>query len=234
MTMRRTPVSNILVNLYRLPYVRKLALLAAKRLEGGMFYSSTLREILNIFHGVKVGAYSYGDCLIPGAFPAGVAVGRYVSIASGIRIFLRNHPIDHLSLHPFFYNSLLGLVQTDMITDSTLEIGDDAWIGDRAIITPGCSRIGIGAIVGAGAVVTKDVPDFAIVGGNPAKLLRYRFDDRTIAIILESRWWEKDVQDISPYLDRMIVPLGNVSSVHPLLADAAKKVRLQFPATENR
>jgi hypothetical protein len=138
MTMRKTPVSCILVHLYRLPYVRKLALLAAKRLEGGKFYSSTLREILSIFHGVKVGAYSYGDCLIPGAFPAGVSVGRYVSIASGIRIFLRNHPIDRLSLHPFFYNSQLGWVKTDMITSSTLEIGDDAWIGDRVIITPGC------------------------------------------------------------------------------------------------
>jgi UDP-3-O-[3-hydroxymyristoyl] glucosamine N-acyltransferase len=128
----------------------------------------------------------------------------------------------------------LGLVQKDTITSSTLEIGDDAWIGDRAIITPGCSRIGIGAIVGAGAVVTKDVPDFAIVGGNPSKLLRYRFDDRTIAIILESRWWEKDLQDISPYLDKMIGPLGDDPDVHPLLAEAAKKVRLQFPATENR
>jgi acetyltransferase-like isoleucine patch superfamily enzyme len=232
--MRRTPVSNILVNLYRVPYVRKLVLLVAKRLEGGLFYSSTLREILNKFHGVKVGSYSYGDCLIPGAFPAGVAVGRYVSIASGIRIFLRNHPIDRLSLHPFFYNSLLGLVQTDTITSSTLEIGDDAWIGDRAIITPGCSRIGIGAIVGAGAVVTKDVPDFAIVAGNPAKLLRYRFDDRTIAIILESRWWEKDVQDLSACLGDMIRPLGDVQGAHPLLAEAAMKVQLQFPATGNR
>jgi acetyltransferase-like isoleucine patch superfamily enzyme len=216
------------------PYVRKLALSAAKRLEGGIFYSSTLRDILNIFHGVKVGAYSYGDCLIPGAFPAGVTVGRYVSIASGIRIFLRNHPIDRLSLHPFFYNSDLGWVQTDTITTGTLEIGDDAWIGDRATITPGCSRIGIGAIVGAGAVVTKDVPDFAIVAGNPARLLRYRFDDRTMAIILESRWWEKDVQDLSSYIGDMIRPLGNVPGAHPLLAEAAMKVQRQFPATGNR
>jgi acetyltransferase-like isoleucine patch superfamily enzyme len=203
-------------------------------LEGGIFYSSTLREILSVFHGVKVGAYSYGDCLIPGAFPAGVAVGRYVSIASGIRIFLRNHPIDRLSLHPFFYNSRLGWVKKDTITSSTLEIGDDAWIGDRAIITPGCSSIGIGAIVGAGAVVTKDVPDFAIVAGNPAKLLRYRFDERTIAIILESRWWEKDVADLTAYLDDMIIPLGNILGTHPLLAEAAKKGHVKFPATENQ
>jgi acetyltransferase-like isoleucine patch superfamily enzyme len=234
MTVRRSSFSKMILNFYKVPYIRKFALLAAKRLEGGIFYSSTLREILNIFHGVKVGAYSYGDCLIPGAFPAGVTVGRYVSIASGIRIFLRNHPIDRLSLHPFFYNSRLGLVQTDTITSSTLEIGDDAWIGDRAIITPGCSRIGIGAIVGAGAVVTKNVPNFAIVAGNPAKLIRYRFDDRTMAIILESRWWEKEIQDLSACLGDMIRPLGDVPGAHPLLAEAAMKVERQFPDTDNR
>ncbi|MBR4197321.1 MAG: hypothetical protein IKQ94_00950 [Bacteroidales bacterium] len=57
---------------------------------------------------------------------------------------------------------------------TSLFIDDDVWIGSRAIILPGCSRIGRGAIIGAGAVVTKDVPDYAIVGGNPAKILKYR------------------------------------------------------------
>ena len=60
------------------------------------------------------------------------------------------------------------------LPDSPIEIGDDVWIGARAIVLPGCMRIGAHSIIGAGAVVTKDVPDYAIVGGNPAKVIRMR------------------------------------------------------------
>src|SRR5262249_22530567 len=151
-------------------HLRRLCVALAIRLEGGQFYSGTLRRILRQDHGVEVGAFSYGPCMNPGAFPKGTVVGRYVSVGPGVQVFLRDHPLDRLSLHPFFYNHKLGWVHEDTIPSGTLEIGHDAWIGANAIVTSGCSRIGIGAVVGAASVVTRDVPDFAVVGGNPARL----------------------------------------------------------------
>ncbi len=207
MDMRRSALGPLIVNLYRYPRVRRVCLKFCQTVEGGEFYSGTLRNILAKYHGVEAGAYSYGEGLIPGAFPAGVTIGRYVSIASGVRVFLRNHPLDRLSLHPFFYNRHLGWVENDTVQNGTLEIGHDAWLGERAIVTPGCRRIGIGAAVGAGSVVTKDVPDFAIVAGNPARLLRFRFSQDTIDAILASRWWERSIEECGQYMSEMTRPV---------------------------
>jgi virginiamycin A acetyltransferase len=218
--LRRSAASALLVQASRSPALRRLCLEAALRLEGGEFYSATAREILRTHHGVDVGAYSYGECLIPGGFPRGVAVGRYVSVASGVRVFLRNHPLERLSLHPFFYNRTLGWLDEDSVQTGTLVIGHDAWIGERAIVTPGCSRIGIGAVVGAGAVVTRDVADFGIVAGNPARLIRHRFPPETCARILESRWWDRSIEECARHMADMIRPLPEEPSRHPLLAGA--------------
>jgi acetyltransferase-like isoleucine patch superfamily enzyme len=197
-----------------------------RRLEGGEFYSATLRDILEKYHGVRVGAYSYGDCLVPGAFPAGVTVGRYVSVAENVKIFLRNHPLERLSLHPFFYNRQLGFLQEDSVALGSFEIGHDAWIGAGATFTPGCKRVGLGAAVGAGAVVTKDVPDFAIVGGNPARILRYRFSDAVQEVIRESRWWEKPIGEIAKVMESMLRPVSlEEGQHHPLLGGSSGVAR---------
>lgn len=214
---RQSFLASFLFEAYRCGPLRRFCLGTARRLEGGDFYSLTLRRILASYHGVEVGAYSYGECLVPGAWPAGVTVGRYVSVAPGVRVFLRNHPTNRLSLHPFFYNRGLGWVTDDTISTGKLEIGHDAWLGERAIVTPGCSRIGVGAVLGAGAVVTKDVPDFAIVAGNPARLLRYRFPEETCRIIRMSRWWERSVEEVAQFMPEMIKPLSEEPWCHPLL-----------------
>lgn len=69
-----------------------------------------------------------------------------------------------------------------------VEIGNDVWIGDNVVILKG--KIGDGAVIGAGAVVTRDVPPYAIVAGNPARVIKYRFDDETIRKLLKEKWWD--------------------------------------------
>lgn len=196
---------------------REQALDYAIRWEGGQFFSQTARWIMMKVYGVEVGDYSYGECFKPTAFPPGVRVGRYVSIGPDVRVFLRNHPMDRLSTHPFFYNANLGLVHTDSIDAGTLEMGHDSWIGARSVILKGCKRIGIGAVVGAGAVVTRDVPDFAIAVGNPAKVVRMRFEPEICAAILKSRWWGKSITECARHLQEMALSMDSVKTNHPLL-----------------
>src|SRR5688572_19797057 len=102
--LRCSRLSPLLLCLSRMRRLRRLCVMASLQLEGGEFYSATLRAILHRDYGVTVGAYSYGPCTSPGAFPPGVIVGRYVSVGPGVRVFLRNHPTDRFSLHPFFFN----------------------------------------------------------------------------------------------------------------------------------
>ena len=174
--------------------------------EGGQYESGSLRRIMSDRHDVHVGAYSYGECFRPGAFPPQVTVGRYSTIAPGVRVFNQNHPIDQLSTHPFFYLPELGYTDDVLPPRHTLEIGHDVWLGQNAIVTPGCRRIGNGAIVGAGAVVTKNVPPFAIVVGVPAAVVRFRFSSVTIKAIEESAWWDHPAQQLSSRSLKSLAP----------------------------
>jgi virginiamycin A acetyltransferase len=220
--LRRCAAAEILYRAYGAPKLGPLCVRLALRWEGDWYYTSTLRRIVKDYHGVEVGAYSYGDCLVPGAFPPGVVVGRYVSIAPEVRVFLRHHPTERVPMHPFFYNAALGFVPVDNIPSTKLEIGHEAWIGHRAIMTAKCTRVGIGAVVAAGAVVTKDVPDFAVVGGNPARLIRYRFSQDTQSMILKSQWWERSVTDLMQLIPELLRPVTIEPHLHPLLAPLMK------------
>jgi acetyltransferase-like isoleucine patch superfamily enzyme len=167
--------------------------------------------------GIDIGAYSYGNCFTPGAFGSPVEIGRYVSVSSDATVYRRDHPIDRLSTHPFFYNSRFGYVTEDRIVSKPLSIGHDAWIGARVVVTSGCTYIGIGSVIGAGAVVTRNVPDFAIVGGVPSRLIRMRFGEEAQARILESKWWLHSITDCLPFIREMSLPLDSELSNHPLL-----------------
>ena len=191
-------------------------------LEGGYFFSATVRTLIYRHHGVSVGAYSYGPCLAPGGLPPGVTVGRYVSMATDARVSLLNKPMDRLAMHPFFYEPQYnGGIESGIEYLVPLVVEHDAWIGDSALILPGCRRIGLGAVVGGGSVVTRDVPDFAVVGGNPARVIRSRFDEQTQDRIRASRWWERSLEELRPLMSELVKPLGQTIVNHPLLGASA-------------
>lgn len=189
----------LLYGIVRKQVLRNLVLRVVFWAEGGQMYSQTARLIMEKYHGVKIGKYSYG-CFNPFAVRSGTEIGNYCSFGSDVMVLDANHPLQFCSTHPFFYEPHYGFVERSKITPQTKQIGNDVWVGSRAIILPGCHKIGDGAVIGAGAVVTKDVPDFAMVAGNPAKVIKYRFSDRKIEEILSSQWWKKDIEEIADNL----------------------------------
>ncbi len=189
----------LILRLYRYRRLRPLCRALCNRLEGGPVMSETWRDILAQYHEVRVGRYSYGDILTPLALTRLSEVGSYCSVGTDLIVRRRDHPLDRPQLHAFFYNTALGLVAQSGIPlnrDNPLVIGNDVWIGDRVTIVAGCRTIGNGAVIAAGAVLTKDVPPYAVVGGVPARVLRYRFDADAIARIEASRWWERSITEI--------------------------------------
>lgn len=187
------------------------------KLEGGPYRSATVRRMLAKDFGVEVGAYSYGDCLVPGAFPPQVRIGRYSSISEGARVYNQNHPLERLSTHPYFYERELGYAAGPDLPRHTLEIGHDVWIGRNAVVTPGCQRIGNGAVIGGGAVVTKDVEDFSIVAGVPARHLRYRFDSDVRIRLSASAWWLRSIEEIASDRKAFAVAAADlIARGHPL------------------
>src|SRR3569833_1920540 len=186
--------------------VRHLLLKLVKRVEGGELRSPTLRKIFATHHGLTAGMYSFG-CFLPEHFPAGTVIGRYCSIAAGVTCFNANHPIERRSLHPYFYHPLLGIVPQETIERSRLTIGNDVWIGHNALILPRVAEIGNGAVIGAGSVVTKNVPAYAIVAGNPARVLRYRFSPDVQSQIEASKWWDRPIEELAQQLDDFLKPV---------------------------
>jgi virginiamycin A acetyltransferase len=169
------------------------------KFEGGHFFSRSLRRLLFYRHGIIAEAYSYGAFHCPGFAEPGVRIGRYASVAYSAR-WGRNHPIGRPALSPFFYLPVLGAAEELQLPQDRLEIGADAWIGEMVVITSGCTRIGTGAIVGAGSVVTHDIPDFAIAVGSPARVKRFRFDDHVQEALRRSRWWELSPEALRPWI----------------------------------
>ncbi len=156
------------------------------------FENRELRRWFLERHRIDVGLYSYG-CFDPWRMPGPLVIGRYCSIAKTVRSAPINHPFEALSTHPALYERKFGVVPDDIRYDDPQVIEDDVWIGHNAVILPSCRRIGRGAIVGAGAIVTRDVPRYTIVAGNPAKVLRERFSTELQAALEASRWWTLDL-----------------------------------------
>jgi acetyltransferase-like isoleucine patch superfamily enzyme len=195
-------ISLVLKRIYGIQkkWVRNLVLKALLKFEGGQFYSTSIREVFKKYHHVDIGMYTHGGCFIPGNFDKHTTIGRYSSIAMYARSFNRNHPTDFKSMHAFFFNSCLDYCKKDLIEYIPLTVGNDVWIGHGAIILPNVQNIGTGSVIGAGSIITKDVQPYSIVAGNPATEIKKRFSDHIIKELLESKWWNKSIDEIKPFI----------------------------------
>ena len=156
---------------------------------------------------IGLGTYVAARSRIQKAF-----IGRFCSIGENVKCITGSHPTDELvSSHPAFYSNktifgsklFCGKEFNEYKTarDNRLfVIGNDVWIGSNVTLLQGIT-IGDGAIVAAGSVVTQDVEPYAIVGGVPAKLIRFRFERKRIEYLLETKWWEKSLDELSANLD---------------------------------
>lgn len=142
-----------------------------------------------------------------------IKISKYCSIAPKVSIIKGKHPTKKIvSTHPFAYSSTpkevgLGFIENEIFKSNKIieknyevVIGNDVWIGENVKILTGI-KIGNGAIIGTGAVVVKDVPAYAIVGGVPAKIIRYRFTEEEIKFLEEFKWWDRDLKWIEENIE---------------------------------
>ncbi len=145
-----------------------------------------------------IGDYTYGR---PQIFQWGegsvLTIGSFCSISSGVKILLGgNHRTDWPTTYPFpKFFSEHAKISGYATSKGDVNIGNDVWIGMDAMVLSGIT-IGDGAVIAARAVCSKDVPPYAIVAGNPARIVRYRFEEDIIAALLKIRWWDWPIQDV--------------------------------------
>lgn len=181
-------------------------------------YERVPNKIAKRYPQYRIGRGSYGDLNVltyPG--DAELRVGAWCSVAAGVKVMLGGeHRLDLPTTYPFNvmmpeFSNIPGRPSKGDVV-----IGSDVWIGREAMILSGVT-IGDGAVIGARALVARDVPPYAIVGGNPAKLIRMRYDEATIERLLRIRWWDWPEERV-----KAAVPLLMSTDVHRFIEAAEK------------
>jgi acetyltransferase-like isoleucine patch superfamily enzyme len=153
---------------------------------------------------IKIG---YGSYIGAGSYICNAKIGRFTSIGDTVKIVDATHPLEpFVSTHPSFYSighyfSFVKIKKFNeylILGDCSVKIGNDVWIGSNVILKGGI-EVGYGAIIAMGAVVINNVPAYAIVGGVPAKVIRYRFTVEQRERLIKFRWWDKDIDWINQH-----------------------------------
>ncbi|MQA53677.1 type B chloramphenicol O-acetyltransferase [Pseudomonas piscis] len=179
---------------------------------------------------IKVGRYSYysgyyhghsfDECaryLPPDEGVDQLIVGSFCSIGSGAAFIMagnQGHRNEWISTFPFYWMSeepAFAGAQNGYEGAGDTVIGNDVWIGSEAVIMPGI-KVGDGAVIGTRALVTRDVEPYAIIGGNPAKTIRKRFDERTVQMLLEMKWWDWPIDQLQAVMP--LITSGNVEALY--------------------
>jgi acetyltransferase-like isoleucine patch superfamily enzyme len=171
-------------------------------------------EQVIIGENVKIGRYTYFNCSkYWSTIESNVTIGSFCSIAPNVHIAAGNHNYDYVTTHPILFNdyykeiSSRAELKERQLKDAEEEtiIGNDVWAGFGSIIKRGV-KVGNGAVIAAGAVVVKDVPDYAIVGGNPAHIIKYRTSKSNIELFNKNdnkMWWNWTIEKITENIEML-------------------------------
>ena len=179
----------------------------------------------------KIGRYSYGPLAKPHYLVE--SVGAFCSFAPGTDV-VNNHPMEYITTHPITYNDLIysigekvkyklqNLHPVDKRENKRIKIGNDVWLGRNVIIT-NHSNIGDGVIAGAGAVITHDIPDYAIVVGVPAHIVRYRYSPDEILALKQIAWWDWPDEKLCACYEDLYLPIDRFICKHLSRNDTDKR-----------
>ncbi len=180
-----------------------------------------------VYKGCKIGRYTYGYIELLSMFPIATEIGRFCSINATARLW-NNHPLEYVTTHPILdtptfyswdeyeerkrlcnkygkYFDNVGSESSPLRKNRPVKIGNDVWIGANVSILSGVS-IGDGAVIATGAVVVSDVEPYAIVGGVPAKLIKYRFEEEMREKLLKIKWWDWTLEKIENNIELFYDP----------------------------
>ncbi|CAG9432945.1 CatB-related O-acetyltransferase [Providencia alcalifaciens] len=167
---------------------------------------------------VQVGSHTY----FAGTISSNAVIGKYCSIGPNTRIGgLGLHPTNYISTHPIFYSTKKQSGKTFVKIDHFIEyketiIGNDVWIGVNCVILDGI-KVGNGVIIAAGSIVTQDIPDYAIVGGVPARIIKYRYSESEILLLNRLKWW--NLSDIELNEMQQDFRDNNITSISKKISD---------------
>jgi len=162
--------------------------------DDGLFISK--KSVISSDTVIGSGSRINGRILIKGSGKC--EIGKYCALGSDIKIITSNHDTSFMNLQLSLQRRIGA--ETKAASRKNIVIGHNVWIGDSVIILPGV-EIGNGVVIGAGSVVTKDVPSYAIAAGNPAKIIKYRFNSEKIIEIEELRWWNWSLQKMKSNIE---------------------------------